>query len=197
MTTAEMTLEETGPTSDAQLLARSRAEDPEAFGELVDRHKDLVVNYLTRLTGNRERAEDFAQETFVRFYQTLGRYREEGQMKAYLLRIATNLVHSEERRRRRWQVIWPFFSSDGHRSEPGPHEELVSGEERRLVSRALAEVDLTYRAPLVLREIEDRSYDEIAEILGLNVGTVKSRLHRGRDMLRQKLEPYWQNGGVS
>lgn len=118
-------------------------------------------------------------------------------MKAYLLRIATNLVRSAERRRRRWQVIWPFFSSDGHRSEPGPHEALVSGEEQRLVSRALAEVDLTYRAPLVLREIEDRSYDEIAEILGLNVGTVKSRLHRGRDMLRQKLEPYWQNGGVS
>ncbi len=197
MTAVEMTIEETGPLSDAQLLARSRADDSEAFGQLVDRHKDLVVNYLARLTGSRDRAEDFAQETFVRFYQTLGRYREEGQMKAYLLRIATNLVRSEERRRRRWQLLRPFFSSNGHATDPGPHEELVAVEEQRQVSRALAEVDLTYRVPLVLREIEDRSYHEIAEILGLNVGTVKSRLNRGRHLLRQKLEPYWLNGGCS
>jgi RNA polymerase sigma-70 factor (ECF subfamily) len=183
--------------SDAQLIARSRAQDEEAFRELVDRHKNLVVNYLTRLTCDRDRAEDFAQETFVRLYQTMDRYREEGQMKAYLLRIATNLVRSEERRNRRWQILRPFFSNETPPADPGPHEELVADEEQQLVSRALTEVDLTYRAPLVLREIEGRSYQEIAQVLGLNEGTVKSRLNRGRNLLKQKLEPYWQTGDLS
>ena len=69
---------------DAELVALSRGDDRDAFGQLVDRHKDRVVNYLTRLTGNRDRAEDFAQETFIRLFQNLDRYRDEGALVAYL-----------------------------------------------------------------------------------------------------------------
>ena len=186
--------------SDAELMERSRARDPEAFACLVDRHKDLMVNYLARLTGCRDRAEDFAQEAFVRFYQQLDRYREEGALPAYLLRIATNLVRSDARRKRRWRLLQPVLSyagvtggsSNGGRPEPGP--QALAREEHRQVTRALASLDLLYRAPLVMREIEELSYRQIAEALGCSEGTVKSRLHRGRQLLKRKLAPYW-NGG--
>ena len=184
---------------ETNLLARTRAHESDAFAQLVDRHKDRIVNYLSRLTGSRDRAEDVAQETFVRFYQKLHRYREEGALSAYLFRIATNLVRSEERRRRRWQMLQPLFahspfSSNGHPAEPDPQEDALAHEEHRQVTRALASLDVIYRAPLVLREIEGLSYQDIAAALGCSEGTVKSRLHRGRRLLKEKLLPYW-NGG--
>ncbi len=184
--------------NDGQLLTRSRARDADAFAQLVNRHKDQIVNYLARLTGCRDRAEDIAQETFVRFYKQIHHYREEGTLSAYLFRIATNLVRSEERRKRRWQMLQPIlsyggFADNGHQPA-SPQAEALASEEHREVTRALASLDVLYRAPLVLREIEGLSYQQIAAALGCNEGTVKSRLHRGRQMLKQRLAPYW-NGG--
>ena len=184
--------------TDAQLLTLSRERDGEAFAQLVDRHKDQVVNYLTRLTGCRDRAEDVAQETFLRFYKQLYHYREEGTLSAYLFRIATNLVRSEERRKRRWQMLRPIFEASGFAGgrspTPSPQGDALATEEHRQVTRALASLDVIYRAPLVLREIEGLPYQEIAAALDCSEGTVKSRLHRGRQLLKQKLAPYW-NGG--
>ena len=178
--------------------------DPESFTALVNRYKNQIVNYLTRLTGERERAEDVAQETFVRFYQNLHSYREEGNVAAYLFRIATNLVRSEERRKKRWRLLEPMFSKGGRSADgvhtvetpptPGPQKQLLASEAHLHVTRAIAELDIHFRAPLVLREIEGLSYREIAEVLDLNEGTVKSRLHRAKDLLKQKLEPYWKGG---
>ncbi len=198
------------PTSaaptDAQLLERARREDdPEAFSQLVERYKNPVVGYLAGLTGCRERAEDFAQETFVRFYQSLGRYREDGQLHAYLFRIGTNLVRSAERKKKRWRLLEPVLKASGGilggatsgfvagRRAPGPQAELLAGEERAVVARALEQLELPLRVPLVLREIEELSYQEIAAITGLAEGTVKSRLHRGRQCLKEKLASYWQD----
>lgn len=176
--------------------------DDEAFVRVVDQQKDRIVNYLTRLTGERERAEDAAQETFIRFYQHRHRYREEGTLKAYLFRIATNLVRSEERRKNRWRLLEPIFSRGGSSpdgvhsqqlpSERDPGRRALASEEQRQVTRAIAQLDLRYRAPLVLREIEGLPYSDIAEVLGLSEGTVKSRLHRAREQLRTLLEPYWK-----
>lgn len=185
--------------NDAELLTRSRERDPQAFAQLIDRHKDRVVNYLTRLTGCRDRAEDIAQETFVRFYNQLDHYRDEGTLSAYLFRIATNLVRSEERRKRRWQMLQPLlaasgFATNGHRPEASPQADALASEEQRQVTRAIASLDVLYRAPLVLREIEGLSYRQIADTLRCSEGTVKSRLHRGRLLLKQLLVPYW-NGG--
>ncbi len=178
-------------TTDNELLARSKAHDQGAFAQLVERHKNGIVNYLTRLTGCRDRAEDFAQETFIRFYQKLHHYREEGHLAAYLFRIATNLVRSDERRRRRFELLKPLFSRNGHGAESGPQAEILAEERQRQVHLALASIELIYRAPLVLREIEGLSYLEIAASLELSEGTVKSRLHRGRQLLKEKLAPYW------
>lgn len=188
--------------SDAEPRPEIQGLDPESFTALVERYKNQIVNYLTRLTGERERAEDVAQETFVRFYQNLHRYREEGHAAAYLFRIATNLVRSEERRKKRWRLLEPMFSKGGRSadgvhtvetpSSPGPQKQLLDSEAQLHVTRAIAELDLHFRAPLVLREIEGLSYREIAEVLDINEGTVKSRIFRAKDLLKQKLEPYWK-----
>lgn len=183
--------------AEAELWTPASALDSERFVRVVDHHKDRMVNYLARLTGCRDRAEDIAQETFVRFYRNSHRYREEGTLAAYLFRIATNLVRSEERRKRRWQMLQPLFKNsragDGE-GTANPHAEALASEEHRQVTRALASLDVLYRAPLVLREIEGLTYQEIASVLGCSEGTVKSRIHRGRGLLKKKLAPYWEEG---
>ena len=128
-----------------------------------------------------------------RFYERLGRYRHEGHLAAYLFRIATNLVRSEERRRRRFRLLLPFLSAE-RSAPPKPSAELIADEEQSQVARALEALDLRFRAPLVLREIEGLSYGEIAATLELSEGTVKSRLHRARELLKKKLAPYWKGG---
>ena len=181
--------------SDAELMARVREGQREAFADLVDRHKDAVVSYLTRLTGDRDRAEDLGQETFLRLFRSAGDYTEQGYLRAYLYRIAVNLVRSEERRERRLRLLAPFLLRDEH-AEPVANSGLLRRELHREVSAALARLPLRYRVPLVLHEIEGWSYVDIAEEIGCREGTVKSRVHRGRQQLKAKLEPYW-NGGAA
>lgn len=192
------TLSETAETAetaepDAGLMARLRTGDRDAFTDLVERHKDAVVNYLTRLTGNRDRAEDLAQETFLRLYRSAGSYTEQGLLRAYLFRIATNLVRSEERRERRLRLLLPFLGNRKH-AEPAAPSGLLRRELHREVAAAVAQLPLRFRVPLVLHEIEGWPYADIARELGCREGTVKSRIHRGRQQLKERLAPYW-NGG--
>ncbi|MGE5232879.1 MAG: RNA polymerase sigma factor [Acidobacteriota bacterium] len=187
-------------TADADLMARLRAGDREALGDLVERHQDALVNYLTRLTGRRERGEELAQEAFVRLLQAVPRYREEGKLLPYLYRIATNLARSEDRRERRFR----FFALAAGRNgdDPAPAidpagvgtDRLLREETQRVVGAALAALPLRFRVPVTLYAIEGWSYEAIAETLGTRVGTVKSRIHRGRERLRERLAPYWQGG---
>jgi len=178
---------------DATQMARVRSGDRDAFAELVDRHKDAVVNYLTRLTGNRDRAEDLAQETFLRLFRSAGSYSEQGLLRGYLFRIATNLVRSEERREKRLRLLMPFLGRQEH-AEPAAPSGLLRQEMHREVSAAVAQLPLRYRVPLVLHEIEGWAYADIAQALGCREGTVKSRIHRGRQHLKERLAPYWQGG---
>lgn len=192
--------------SDCAKAARSPAELEVVFADIVEQHQDLLVNYLTRLVGQRDRAEDLAQETFIRLFQHWETYREEGVVVAYLLRIATNLVRDEERRKKRWGLLWPIWSLGGRSPdgvqteetplEANPERQVLSAEERERVQTALDELELVHRAPLVLREIEGLSYLEIAKVLECQEGTVKSRLHRARAVLKEKLAPYWGETGV-
>ena len=186
------------PPSDGELMARAQTGAREAFALLVDRHKDVLVGYLTRLTGEVERAEDLAQEAFLRLYASARNYEERGQLRAYLFRIATNLLRSEERRSARWRRLRDLFAhSNGHGETglaPSQERRLLSAEIGGRVGEAIAELPLRYRAPLVLREIEGLSYREIGGALGCREGTVKSRIHRGRRLLRDQLEPYWTGG---
>ena len=185
------------PPSDGELLAAGREGDTEAFTELIDRHKNAVVNYLTKLTGSRDEAEDYAQEAFLRLFQRSASYDERGYFKAYLYRIATNLVRSAQRRQTRWKVVHSLISSNGHHAhEPKQQHRILRDEIGQRLRRAVADLPLRYRVPLVLYEVDEWPYRRIAEFMGCREGTVKSRIHRGRNMIREKLQPY-VNGGIS
>ncbi len=168
-----------------------RAGDDEGFALLVERYKDRLVNYLTQLTGNRDLGEEYAQEAFVKLYLHADRYREEGRLAPYLFRIATNLVRSAHRRNRRWIHLVPRLSLP-EPSPPSPQQQAIEIEITGVVRSAIAELPLHLRAPLLLREIEGWSYEQISESLGCRQGTVKSRISRGREQLRKRLTPYWK-----
>jgi RNA polymerase sigma-70 factor (ECF subfamily) len=177
--------------SDAELFARSRDGDSSALASLVDRHKDALVNYLARLAGSRDGAEDLAQETFLRLLERSSRYRERGQLKAYLYRIATNLYRSGDRRQRRWGRLAPRLLPAGRPHAPAEQDaRLLRRELAERLAAALRELPLRYRVAVVLRDVEGWSYEEIAELVGCRPGTVKSRIHRGRQRLRTQLESH-------
>lgn len=183
---------------DGELMELVQGGDRGAFARLVDRYKDCMVNYLSRLTGSRARGEEMAQEVFLRLYQNRGRYREEGRFAAYLYRIATNLARSENRREQRRKVLSLIFLSGRNGAGPGenPQARLLGKEAHRQLAEALARVPLRFRVPLVLHEIEGLSYQDVAAAIGCREGTVKSRINRGRRRLREELADYFA-GGVS
>src|SRR6266852_1735597 len=117
--------------SDALLMTRVRAGDAQAFAEIVDRHKDAVVSYLTRISGNRDRAEDLGQETFLRLFRAAATYSEQGYLRAYLFRIATNLVRSEERRERRLRRLLPLLGGGEAAAPPAAAAGLMRQEIHR------------------------------------------------------------------
>jgi RNA polymerase sigma-70 factor, ECF subfamily len=182
-------------TSDGELMGRVAHGDREAFAEVVERHQRPLTAYLGRLCGSGDRAEELAQESFVRLFQAAGGYREEGRLQPYLFRIGTNLLRSEERRRRRWRLMLPLVAGgNGLHAPPLGEAAVLRDEVQQRVRRELERLPLRFRVPLVLFEIEDWSYADIADLLGCRQGTVKSRLHRGRERLRQALAPYWHSG---
>lgn len=183
-------------TSDDQLMRRLAAGEIEALGQLVERYKDAMTNYLTRLTGNRARGEELAQESFIRLLKAAPGYRGKGKFSSLLYRIATNLARSEARSLRRWRLRFERFGGEmtgnGDKISNGPEDALLRQEARDCVSRALSALPMRYRVPLTLYAIEGWSYQEISGLLALREGTVKSRIARGRQRLRDVLAPYWQ-----
>jgi RNA polymerase sigma-70 factor (ECF subfamily) len=169
--------------------------DREAFAALVERHKGPLVRFLTALSRDRDRAEEVAQDAFVRLFELSHRYQERGQFTPYLYRIATNLLRTEDRKIRRRAILLKVFGANGnHEASPSPQAVCLRDELSVRLAEALAALPLRYRSPIVLREMEGWSYTDIARALSCGEGTVKSRIHRGRERLRLLLEPYW-NGG--
>ncbi len=179
---------------DGALIKRIREGDEDAFAIFVDRHKDSLVNYLTHLTRSRERAEEVAQDAFVRFYRNASKCRDQERLTPYLFRIATNLVVTQIRRDRRWKSILPRLIALQPRSAPPADRPLLTEEIQRKVTEALEQLPLKFRAPLVLFEIEEWSYDEISRAIGCRIGTVKSRISRARALMRVQLESWWIGG---
>ncbi len=182
---------------DAEAMARTQAGDWEAFGRLVDRHRDALVRYLARLLGDRDQGEEIAQEAFVRLWLAARRYREEGRFEAYLYRIGTRLARSSERRRRvRRRALFSgrlgVFAGSEPYEEAEAGERLLREEVESELARAVAELPWRFRAPLILRAIEERPIAEVARLLDLPEATVKTRLFRARERLRVRLQPYWK-----
>jgi RNA polymerase sigma-70 factor, ECF subfamily len=180
--------------TDDVLMRRVTEGDEDAFAVIVDRYKNSLVNYVTHLVRSRDRAEEIAQDAFVRLYRFAANYHEQEKLGPYLFRIATNLVVTEARREKRWTLLLPRLHASTASSVPSPEVPLMENEIQAQVSAALERVPLKYRAPLVLFEIEEWSYEEIGRALSLRNGTVKSRISRARELLRRQLAPWWIGG---
>ena len=180
--------------TDDALMQRVREGDDDAFGEIVDRYKNPLVNYLTHLVRSRDRAEEIAQDAFVRLYRNAANYKEQERLAPYLFRIATNLTVTEVRRAKRWTLLMPRLHASTSQSTPSPDANLITDEIQKQVNAALERLPLKFRAPLVLFEIEEWSYEAIAAALDVRIGTVKSRISRARDLLRRQLAPWWKGG---
>ena len=195
-------LTQPGDQADAELVRRVAGGDSNAFEELVTRYQGPMIGYLSGMLGNREDALDGAQEVFVRVFTQAHRYQPSAPFRAWLYRIATNVaIDIVRKRRRRWLGLLPAHpvrSKDGadERSPlddvPSPVDsalhQVLDAERDAAINRAVASLPKTYRAALVLRDLQDLSYEEIAVALGCRVGTVKSRINRARNLLRDKLD---------
>lgn len=186
---------------DHQLLAATLTGDEAAFKELVRRYQNQITNYVYRMLNDYDRAVDLAQETFVRVYTSAERYQATYSFSTYIYRIAHNLAISELRQRKRRRLIpFPTFFSDKDSEEIEVEIEdkrqvladdsMIADERRLAVQKAIASLPEKYRAALVLCDIEEKSYEEISEVLDLPVGTVKSRINRARNLLKEKLKEY-------
>ncbi len=186
--------------SDAALMARVRAGDLDAFEPLVRRHEKRLFGYFLNLVGDPDAAADLAQETFCRVYRAAARYRESGRFEAWLFRIAANLVRSRRRRQdqRAFEVSLEAVEAApavGDAAAGGPESAAWRAELRGALRAALRQVPADFREAVLLRDLEGWSYPEIAEMLGVKEGTVKSRAHRGRKLLRRLLAPSFE--GIS
>ncbi|KPK65647.1 MAG: hypothetical protein AMK73_02330 [Planctomycetes bacterium SM23_32] len=188
-----------GPAADAGLVARARDGDVEAFGRLVERHQDHIYNAVYHLVGSEQDAEDIAQDVFMRAYSHLNGFQGRARFSTWLYGIMLNAVRSHWRRAGPRRTVSLEGAGDETRADPpatgdGPVRRAVRREHVDAVRGAIAELEEEWREIIVLRDIRGLSYEELAETLDLPAGTVKSRLHRARAALRDKLEPLM--GGV-
>ena len=185
---------------DAALIERCRNGDMQAFGSLVAKYQDRIFNMVFRMCGRRADAEELAQEAFLKALENIGQFRSQSRFYTWLFRIAANLTISHRRRggRIRFQPLGgpedfsgtqaaSLAATAAVRHNPGPEAAAVAAETSHRVSSALEELEDEQRLIVILRDMEDMDYAQIAEVIGVPAGTVKSRLHRARCILREKL----------
>ncbi len=181
--------------TEQELIARARAGDPNAFERLVRDNQDRVYSLCLRMAGDRHEAEDLAQEVFLKAWQGLASFQGGSKFSTWLFRLAANLCIDAQRKRERRRGVEPAVSLDDPDSswrEPSdprqdPQRQLERTERSRALDRALTRLSDDQRQIVVLRELAGLSYQEISQRLDLDLGTVKSRLARGRLALRKIL----------
>jgi RNA polymerase sigma-70 factor, ECF subfamily len=204
----QMELEQVAPAasvesrqkSEAQFIERLKQGEAAAFNTLVAERSGEIYGLLYRLTENSEEARDLTQETFLRAFQSIASFRGEADLRTWIYRIAINQARNRWRwwRRRRRDSTVSLDSTEGPRNQPlisnlvessnNPEQETLANERQRVLRSALRNLGRVYRETVILRDIEGFSYEEIAATLEISVGTVKSRLARGRQELRRRLE---------
>ncbi len=189
------------PFDDAVLVRQCVRGDLTAFEPLVVKYQDRIYNLCWRMCGDRQAAEDLTQEAFLKAFESLGTFRGASGFFTWLYRIATNLALSYRRTERRqihlaagdqWDDM-PSQAARLHRAvreaNDQPDAAVERDEVRRIVWQAIQELDDEHRSVVVLRDMEGLDYAEMAEVLGVPAGTIKSRLHRARMAIRERLMP--------
>lgn len=185
--------------SDEEIMVRCATGSEEAFQILVSRYRPRIINLITRFVGDVDRAEDIAQEVFIRVYRNRERYRKSGKFSTWIFTIAANLAKNEIRRKVRHRRVVsmdeekePGTSLASTLSDrgPGPGQTLERKELENLILNAIEALPERYRLALVLRDLEGLAYEEVSRVLGIPGGTVRSRINRARLMVKDKLESF-------
>ena len=186
--------------TDNELVERFIAGESRRFQDLVERYESRMVNFIQRSIGDRDRAQDLAQEVFIRVYRHIRRFDTEKKFSTWIYTIASNLAKNELRNRSRNPlVLFQTLTSswdDDHRplqfedSSMRPDDLYRQRHLRDLVEKAADQLPPHHREVFILREVDGKSYEEIAEITGTQLGTVKSRLNRARNRFAQIIEPW-------
>lgn len=177
--------------SEQQLIERCRGGDDEAFRELVDQHKRLVFALIARSVSDQARAEELAQEVFLRVYRGLRFFRGESRLATWIYRIATNVIAEERRPTRPFHVSLDEPAADGERPriEPGVEDRAFSDLELQdRLRKAIEQLPVPYQVLVNGHYLEGLRYEDLSESLGLPMGTVKTHLHRAKRLLRRMLE---------
>ena len=178
--------------TDLELVERHRYGDTAAFEQIYRRHAEMVFNLALRMTGDPEEAADVSQETFLRVHRYCDRFRGRSSLKTWIYRVTVNCCRSRFRRNQTWRTR--VVSGSLERVEQvadrrrGPEDRALARDRGEVVMQALQRLPDPFREAVVLRDLEGLSYEEIARVLGTRIGTVRSRIARGRDRLRNLLE---------
>lgn len=173
---------------DEECAARAQRGEGKAFSELVRRYQDRVYRFLLRLTRSQDDARDLTQDTFMRAYQGIDRWRPEALFRTWLFRIARNAAFDLLRRDKRVEFVELEEDADIADTAAGPDAVMETAQRYRLLETVLERMPAEHREILLLREIEEMSYEEIAQVLELNIGTVKSRIARARAALVDRMQ---------
>ena len=183
--------------SDERLFKLFQEGDVQAFNQLVTRYKDRLYNFLYRFVNDVELAEDLAQDTFLKVYTNKDSYKELYKFSTWMYTIAKNLAFTELRKKKRRKTSsfseiskddWEIQVADP--TSEAIEDEIMNAEKRRNIQNALLQISIDFRTIIILRDIQELSYDEISKILEIPIGTIKSRINRGRIQLAEKMKHF-------
>ena len=182
---------------DARILRGLRSGIECAYEELIDKYEQQIFGMVYRLLGNQSDASDIVQEVFLKVFRGVGSFREQSSLRTWIYRIAVHEAYNHRRwfvRHCRMEVPMDEHGLEHHSCldltpdpGPSPFEQAVDSEARTLIEKALTKINPVFRTAVVLRDVQNLSYEEIADILQISLGTVKSRILRGREALRREL----------
>ena len=182
--------------SDSPLIHRALRGDQKAYAELLERYRGPLYNLLYRMVRSKEETEDLVQEAFMKAFASLATFNEEFAFSTWLYKIAINntIDHLRKKRLRTYSLDKPIQSREGEVKREYPDvswaadKDVLSTEKTAIISQAIDELPEKYRMAIILRHTEEKSYEEIAEILNIPLGTVKARIFRAREALKRKLK---------
>ncbi len=179
-------------TGETQLIEKAKQGDVDAFEELISTYQRMIYNYCYRMSGNLHDAEDLTQEVFIKVYKSLRKFKGKSQFSTWIYRIAHNTCVDRHRKKRPTDDNMIFLDNEKEyrtliSDSYIPEEELLSKEKQDIIQKCIDSLKPEYRSVIILRDIQNYSYKEIATILDIPLGTVKSYISRGRSALRESL----------